>query len=313
MGSKSRVFVSLLAASGLSVAVWGQTADGVVPGIENVCDELRGETAGLYGLCVAFCEAKDCDSAEPRASARSCERTLHRFQQRSPTGSLPPCLFSCLPAGLDLPEIVEVYRGRTDTVETLELEEYLRGVLPREIGTQPPVEALKAQAVASRSYVVWWIRSGRGPICDTTQCQVYDDFRAEATDAAVDATASVVALSDSEVIWGGFHAESGGHTEDGVGFDYLVAVPDLKTYSCAGPTCDDWHAVEDPPCLRRGGDCCYPRHGHALGMSQRGAIALAACGYRYDQILKHYYTGIELARPCQGVGDSKTRRFGATW
>ena len=39
----------------------GQTPDGDTPANEGVCDELIGATPGLYGLCVAFCEAQDCE------------------------------------------------------------------------------------------------------------------------------------------------------------------------------------------------------------------------------------------------------------
>ena len=37
------------------------TPDGLTPAQEDVCDDLKGGTAGLYGLCVAFCEAHDSD------------------------------------------------------------------------------------------------------------------------------------------------------------------------------------------------------------------------------------------------------------
>lgn len=39
---------------------FAQTPDGETPANEGVCDELIGLTPGLYGLCVAFCEAQDC-------------------------------------------------------------------------------------------------------------------------------------------------------------------------------------------------------------------------------------------------------------
>lgn len=55
----------------LVLAVWGGTAfaqgfgkktrDGETPADEGVCDVLRDATPGLYGLCVAFCEAQDCE------------------------------------------------------------------------------------------------------------------------------------------------------------------------------------------------------------------------------------------------------------
>ena len=47
----------LVAATG-----YAQTPDGETPANEGVCDELIGLTPGLYGLCVAFCEAQDCEA-----------------------------------------------------------------------------------------------------------------------------------------------------------------------------------------------------------------------------------------------------------
>lgn len=42
--------------------VIAQTPDGETPANEGVCDVLHGGTPGLYGLCVAYCEAQDLDS-----------------------------------------------------------------------------------------------------------------------------------------------------------------------------------------------------------------------------------------------------------
>ena len=37
-------------------------------------------------------------------------------------------------------------------------------------------------------------------------------------------------------------------------------------------------------------------YGHGVGMSQYGALALSKKGYKYDQILKYYYTGVEIKK-----------------
>ena len=37
-------------------------------------------------------------------------------------------------------------------------------------------------------------------------------------------------------------------------------------------------------------------YGHGVGMSQYGAEAMAKNGYTYDQIIKHYYTGVEIKK-----------------
>lgn len=48
----------------LSKTAIANTPDGVVPANEGVCDTLQGGTPGLYGLCVAYCEAQDLDSVD---------------------------------------------------------------------------------------------------------------------------------------------------------------------------------------------------------------------------------------------------------
>ncbi len=52
------VIVFALGFAGVAVA---QTPDGETPANEGVCDELLIATPGLYGLCVAYCEALECD------------------------------------------------------------------------------------------------------------------------------------------------------------------------------------------------------------------------------------------------------------
>ena len=49
----------VVAATLISPMAIAQTNDGATPANEGVCDELRYYTPGLYGLCVAFCEAQD--------------------------------------------------------------------------------------------------------------------------------------------------------------------------------------------------------------------------------------------------------------
>ncbi|WP_043496716.1 SpoIID/LytB domain-containing protein [Georgenia sp. SUBG003] len=60
-----------------------------------------------------------------------------------------------------------------DVVNHLPLEDYLRGVVPRESPSGWHLEALKAQAVAARSYVLATRQTGHIDTCDTTRCQVY--------------------------------------------------------------------------------------------------------------------------------------------
>lgn len=79
--------VAVLFALGAAPAL-GQTADGLTPAEEEVCEGLSG---ARWGLCNAYCEAMDCDFETPTASEQACERVLLQFLARS-AGVPPPCL-----------------------------------------------------------------------------------------------------------------------------------------------------------------------------------------------------------------------------
>lgn len=51
--------MAFLASLAFVAPVYAQTPDGETPAVEHVCDALQGATPGLYGLCVAYCEAHD--------------------------------------------------------------------------------------------------------------------------------------------------------------------------------------------------------------------------------------------------------------
>lgn len=74
-----------------------KTPDGFTPAVEDVCDVLIGRTPGLYGLCVAYCEAQDCDIAAARSA--QCKRTppskpiLRNYNKKMRVGDpAMPCL-----------------------------------------------------------------------------------------------------------------------------------------------------------------------------------------------------------------------------
>ena len=106
--------------------------------------------------------------------------------------------------------------GGVTAVNKVELEHYIRGVVPLESPASWPLEALKAQAVAARSYA---LGTGGGPIFDhydTTASQVYGGYSAEqpTTNSAVARTRGEVLRHNGKVIVAYFHSTSGGHTED---------------------------------------------------------------------------------------------------
>ncbi|MCL5039122.1 MAG: SpoIID/LytB domain-containing protein, partial [Firmicutes bacterium] len=141
--------------------------------------------------------------------------------------------------------ILEVYRG-TDgllsLVNVLPLEEYLYGVVPAEMPSDWPLEALKAQAVAARTYARQRLgisQPGQGfDICATKYCQVYLGVNAEkpAASQAVDATRGLVLTYNGQLISAFFHASGGGYTENsenvwGEALPYLRGVPDFDQAS----------------------------------------------------------------------------------
>ena len=57
-----------------------KTPDGETPSEETACDAYEG---AAFGLCNAYCEAMDCDSAEPQASEKACEKVLGNFRKKT--------------------------------------------------------------------------------------------------------------------------------------------------------------------------------------------------------------------------------------
>ncbi|WP_070000462.1 SpoIID/LytB domain-containing protein [Cellulosilyticum sp. I15G10I2] len=126
--------------------------------------------------------------------------------------------------------------GGLTALNTVDLEEYLYGVIPGEMPASWPQEALKTQAVAARSIAVFqynrFINRGYN-LVDTTLCQVYRGFSAEcaSTNAAVDATRGEVIKYNNKVAEALYSSTSGGVTEDakyvwGNEVPYLKAVSD---------------------------------------------------------------------------------------
>lgn len=143
------------------------------------------------------------------------------------------------------------YRGRGEAISNgagalagvneLPLEQYLYGVVPRELGpiAYPEFEAQKAQAVAARTYAVagFGRRASSGyDLRATTDDQVYGGYAAEhpVSSAAVDATAGLVLTYDGALISALYSSTSGGHTADNeesfssAPVPYLRGVPDAQ-------------------------------------------------------------------------------------
>lgn len=115
------------------------------------------------------------------------------------------------------------YRGglranASGTVNVLPMDSYLRSVVPAEMPASWGIEAVKAQAVAARSYTAARLGStGGSDICDTTACQVYPGLTSSNpehpnSDAAVAATSGQVRKYGTAIAHTEFSSSNGGQT-----------------------------------------------------------------------------------------------------
>jgi len=283
-------------------------------------------------------------------------------------------------------EVLPADDARLTVVNVVPLEDYLRGVVPNELAPKafPQIEALKAQAVAARSYAL----AHRGDyaargydVCATAACQVYRGIASEQalTDRAVAETRGIVATWHGRPIHAFYTSSCGGHTEAGTavfddGAPYLRGVacpmeqgvrdhdrergkawevrlgPDdvarrLSRYGSVGRVLDlvptkvgvsgrvvelrvvgsdgelelrgqrvrlglrlreslfvlrkETPEGEDPRFVFTGNGW-----GHGVGLCQLGASGMARDGASFEDILKHYYTGVSVASlaPAGGTG-----------
>lgn len=267
--------------------------------------------------------------------------------------------------------------GVLTAVNVLNIEDYLRGVVPAEIPSYWHPEALKAQAVAARNYALESAQTSRGIFdvrCDVSS-QVYGGYDAEspATNKAVDETKGMVMLEGNRMVSAFFHSCSGGYIENSEDvwnnsvsyirtkpdpYDYndvyynwhvnytteqlikklasagyeFTEIEDIKelAYTASGERVKKLQIVgegmdgEPVTVVISNADNVrialdlrsslfrltkkYDRDenlvgveiegsgwGHGLGMSQYGARGMAEKGYKYQDILKYYYSGVELA------------------
>ena len=250
---------------------------------------------------------------------------------------------------------------------TMDLEEYVVGVVAGEMPASFNMEALKAQAVASRSFALYKMESVHDYVLSTTiHDQVYltvdqmkekwgSEFQYyyDRVKEAVEQTKGEILTYQEDVASTYYFAISNGYTDDSLTVfqedkDYLVSVEsswdknyqsyqstytlDKNTFctklgiSCGDITIRnivraDNHYVREiniNGTLFTGQEvfhklnlkstdftiCVNKDHvtietlgfGHAVGMSQYGALGMASEGYLYQEILSHYYPGTEIGK-----------------
>ena len=153
-------------------------------------------------------------------------------------------------------------------IEKMNIEEYVKGVVPCEMPALWPMAALEAQAICARTYAL--AQRGRHKdqdfdVCSTAHCQVYNEEKKHPrTNLAVERTWSIVGMYDGKLqpMW--FSASCGGQTKDNFWPDSYLQVRD------------------DCPCGKS-------INGHQNGLCQWGAKALAEGGSDFMDILDFYY------------------------
>ncbi len=119
--------------------------------------------------------------------------------------------------------------GASTVVNVVEMEDYIKGVIPYEMSPSWPLEALKAQAVCARTYAGTTRHGGSHfDLCTTTDCQVYKGTSGAGpvSDQAVEETAGQMAYYNGKRIEAVYYSSNGGASEDvkrvwGTSFEYL--------------------------------------------------------------------------------------------
>ena len=187
-------------------------------------------------------------------------------------------------------------------VNVLDLEEYLRGVLKMEINPAWPMEAVKAQAIVSRTYALRSMRQNNGKngfdLRDSVLSQVYRGINAEdkRADQAISATRGIVVFHGGNLAFTPFHSDSGGATADvtavwGGSMPYLRGVN--EPYPPSSPTAQ-WEvhlsAAQVEDALRQAGADVGPLRDLRIGETDAfgRANTLVAVGARGTQTVKSH-------------------------
>jgi uncharacterized repeat protein (TIGR02543 family) len=170
-----------------------------------------------------------------------------------------------------------------DSVEIMDLDEYVKGVVAAEMGSDWPIETLKAQAVAARTFAVYNTHHDHCnvDVCtDQNCCQAWKSPPYDSTivDAVTSTCNEVITYNGTIIREALYFSHCDGHTrnsEDYNGWDY---VPYLRGVPCG---CADAYGWTD-------------HNSHGVGMCQYGARVMAEQDFSYIDILKHYYSGVEI-------------------
>lgn len=176
--------------------------------------------------------------------------------------------------------IIQNKNHKLTVINDVNIEDYIKGVVPAEMPSSWDIEAHKAQAIAARSYALANLgkRASFGyDLNDTPEDQAYSGASAETprTNKAVEDTKGLVLIYDLKIIPAYYYASAGGQTTN-AGAVWGKDLPYIRSV----PSYDD----------------NVRKNGHGVGMSQHGANNLAKEGYNAYQILQYFYKNIKFAR-----------------
>lgn len=262
---------------------------------------------------------------------------------------------------------IKVKDEKTGNIMEIPFEEYIKGVVSGEMPASFELEALKAQAVAARSYALYHMNGGEYDVTNTTSNQVYlteeeqrqrwkEDYEEKSNKIkeAIKETEGQYLTYNGETVNAMFFAASVGKTENSEEV-FVTEVPYLRSVSSqwdeASPVFNDVIRIDLKDFYEKlslpysetlnidilektstgrvkkikingqelnGRDVASKLslrsnffeinkedktltiktkgYGHGVGLSQYGANGMAKEGYKYDEILKHYYEGTEIKK-----------------
>jgi stage II sporulation protein D len=191
--------------------------------------------------------------------------------------------------------------GSLNTINALPVDQYVKGVIANESPPSWPQAALRAQAVAARSFALTGGIGGNGfDLYNDTRSQVYGGLQSEtaSTNAAATATKGQVLTYGGEIAETYFSACSGGHTESvqnvffGPAVPYLVGVPDPYDYYCP---LHDWTLKFSGPEISRRLDAYLDGQLQRIAIAKRGVSPRIVSAQLYGSGSVTTIRGDELA------------------
>jgi stage II sporulation protein D len=171
-------------------------------------------------------------------------------------------------------EVFPNLRGALTVVNVIGLEDYVKGVVPNELspGGYPAIEAMKAQAIAARTYAMrnrGQFASEGYDLLPTTRSQVYRGLTSEhaLSSRAVDETRGLIATYNGEPINALYTSTCGGRTENSENI-FLQAVPYLRGRECAA----EGEAALKPFIVKSGRDLFEVKYEKDLVFAREAAL-----------------------------------------